>query len=736
MIRKKLRGFCWLLVILLVLAPMGVFANEEETFTISPSVVSISNNNLSGTVAVGGTATGAITFDRGNLPAEIELSASDDGITVTGRSLAAGASDIDENFTVYATRQGIRVGFEVAVHLTASATFPISFETSSASQNGLVATGSIAPEGEQVAGTSITVTVTLTGTATAAGTHTVGLTGASSITPPSAVTRVVAVGEAASAGASTFAFTFVMPAAAVSDLVVVHTFAATITTPTAPVIAQPNLPVGTVGAAYNYAFSATGSTPITWAIASGNLPAGLSLDTATGVISGTPTSQGTTNFTVSATNSVGENTRALSIQISAQATTGVPSVTTTSLPTATINMEYSQFLQATGTAPMTWAVSGSLPTGLTLNANTGEVSGTPTQTGNFNFTVIATNDLGNNSAAISLTVDSASTWANRPALDPPWSVWISGDTVFWDSVSNATNYRIYSGNSVLGTTWGTSFYLRDRISSGNHSIRVRALGDGHSFSDSVLSHSVSFNIQPAWQYWHHWMQTGYTPQVWPPPPQPAVAAPGQADATPPGQGAPVQQVAGVTLPPMQNVPSVLFHDVPTSAWYHPYINVVVSHQLFSGVGSGLFDPHVNMNRAMFAQVLANLEGVQPAQRWPSFLDVPMNAWYFQSIEWAAENGVVAGVGGGNFAPYEYVTREQIAVILHRYAVANDIELPWSAIAPFTDQHQISPWAADSVRVMQVAGVVTGSADGRLGPQVPATRAEVAAVFARFINLIG
>ena len=89
----------------------------------------------------------------------------------------------------------------------------------------------------------------------------------------------------------------------------------------APTITTDTLPGGKVGEAYSQTLSATGTTPITWGIDSGNLPAGLTLDEATGEISGTPTAAGTASFTVKATNSAGSDTKELSIAITKAAPT-------------------------------------------------------------------------------------------------------------------------------------------------------------------------------------------------------------------------------------------------------------------------------------------------------------------------------------------------------------------------------------------------------------------------------
>jgi len=91
------------------------------------------------------------------------------------------------------------------------------------------------------------------------------------------------------------------------------------TTPVAPTITTTSLPNGTVGTAYSQTLTATGNTPITWSRESGTLPTGLTLSNA-GVIAGTPSASGTSNFTVKATNSIGNITKQLSITIAAGST--------------------------------------------------------------------------------------------------------------------------------------------------------------------------------------------------------------------------------------------------------------------------------------------------------------------------------------------------------------------------------------------------------------------------------
>ncbi|MBI5406211.1 MAG: putative Ig domain-containing protein, partial [Nitrospirae bacterium] len=155
---------------------------------------------------------------------------------------------------------------------------------------------------------------------------------------------------------------------------------------TVPTITTAFLPDGTASASYSATLTASGGIlPLTWSILTGSLPAGLSLNASTGVISGTPTTAGTSNFTVRVTDSNNAtNDKALSIMIYSAI-----SITTTSLPDGTAGAAYNQTVSATGgKTPYSWSIiAGSLPAGLSLNASTGVISGTPSVTGTSNFTI-------------------------------------------------------------------------------------------------------------------------------------------------------------------------------------------------------------------------------------------------------------------------------------------------------------------------------------------------------------
>ncbi|MBE5315011.1 MAG: putative Ig domain-containing protein [Xanthomonadales bacterium] len=169
----------------------------------------------------------------------------------------------------------------------------------------------------------------------------------------------------------------------------------TITNDDVPVTVSPGtLPGGTVAAAYSETITASGgAAPYSFAVSAGALPAGLTLS-AGGILSGTPTAGGSFNFTVSATDSSGApgpfaGTQAYTLVI-APPTLTLPA---TSLAGATLGAAYSAAISPAsgGTAPYVYALTaGDLPNGLTLNAGTGAITGTPSALGTFNFSITAT----------------------------------------------------------------------------------------------------------------------------------------------------------------------------------------------------------------------------------------------------------------------------------------------------------------------------------------------------------
>lgn len=162
-----------------------------------------------------------------------------------------------------------------------------------------------------------------------------------------------------------------------------------------PVISSATTASGKIGQAFSYLIIASnGPTSFN----APGLPAGLSINTTTGLISGTPTQAGTFSVAISATNSAGTATATLVLEIPAP-----PVITSTNAASGQLGNSFLYQITASNN-PTSYAVNGSLPTGVSLNTNTGLISGTPSQAGTFTVTVSATNAGGTGSATLTLTV--------------------------------------------------------------------------------------------------------------------------------------------------------------------------------------------------------------------------------------------------------------------------------------------------------------------------------------------
>lgn len=180
--------------------------------------------------------------------------------------------------------------------------------------------------------------------------------------------------------------------------------------------------------------------------------------------------------------------------------------------------------------------------------------------------------------------------------------------------------------------------------------------------------------------------------------------------------------------------SEMFNDVDSDRWYKEYVDYVVTNNIFNGMSETDFEPDTAMTRAMFVQVLANLEGVDTENRDVDtvFSDVPSGKWYAPSVKWANENGIVDGVSRTTFEPNAGVTREQMCVLLVRFANYKGLTLN-EAVAPkvFSDDANLSNYAKDAVYACQRAGIVSGMTETTFDPKGSATRAQVAKIYTVF-----
>ena len=176
-------------------------------------------------------------------------------------------------------------------------------------------------------------------------------------------------------------------------------------------------------------------------------------------------------------------------------------------------------------------------------------------------------------------------------------------------------------------------------------------------------------------------------------------------------------------------PDTRFDDVAKSAWYYNAVEYVAENGIMSGVSAREFAPNAGFSRAMLAQTLYAMSGKPAVKAESTFADVAANAWYADAVNWAAEKGYVSGVGDGKFAPDASVTREQMALILYRYAGSPDAS--GMAQKEFTDSSSVSAYAVDAIRWAVHEGLISGMENNTLAPQGTATRAQVAQILMNF-----
>jgi len=179
-----------------------------------------------------------------------------------------------------------------------------------------------------------------------------------------------------------------------------------------------------------------------------------------------------------------------------------------------------------------------------------------------------------------------------------------------------------------------------------------------------------------------------------------------------------------------------FVDVPTYEWFYDDVYFAVSNGLFNGVAEDTFSPGTSMTRAMLVTVLYRLESQPAVSGSSAFDDVAADQWYTDAVVWATGNGIINGLGNGKFGTDDPVTREQMAVILYRYAENCGYDTTARAnLSGYTDAANISAYAQEAMSWANAMGLVNGRTATSLAPTGTATRAEVAAIFHRFVENI-
>ena len=491
----------------------------------------------------------------------------------------------------------------------------------------------------------------------------------------------------------------------------------------APTITTDSLPNGTEGTSYSQTLTATGTAPITWSVTSGSLPTGLTLNESTGLISGTPTSEGTSNFTVTATNSGGSDSKPLSITISSA----------TNIPVQSVSLDKTSLeLTEGGTGTLIATVE---PNNATNRNVTWESSNTSVATVDANGLVTAvsagtaiitvTTADGGKTATCEVTVKPAeytvtvqtdgkgSASASAPTAAAGTTVTLTADP---DNGWRFSRWEVVEGDVTIS---GNSFTMPA------DNVTVRAVfspivnipdtydidlivGEGGearlSLTNASEGSTITVTATP---------DVGYELDY--------ITVDGE-------------RIDGTTFTmPDHDVTvrvyftddaALPFTDVSAGAWYFDAVGYVYVGGLMDGVSDTLFDPDGTMTRAMVWAILARVDGET----------VTGDGWIETARDWA----VAEGVSDGESAT-DYVTREQFATMLWRYASGKGYDVSIGEdtnILSYADFADLSEYAIPAMQWACGAGVITGVTDATLVPQGEATRAQCAAMLMRFVEAIG
>lgn len=181
-----------------------------------------------------------------------------------------------------------------------------------------------------------------------------------------------------------------------------------------------------------------------------------------------------------------------------------------------------------------------------------------------------------------------------------------------------------------------------------------------------------------------------------------------------------------------------FNDVYEGDWFYNAVRYANENSLMAGVSDTTFAPNMNLTRAMVVQMLYSLEGKPAVVSGGNFSDVKASDWYADAVNWAASKGIVSGYSETTYAPNDSVTREQLSLILYKYAQSKNVTVnDYSSLSGFVDAAKTSDWAEDAVEWAVGAGLIssTSTSTKTLDPTGTATRAQVAQIVANFVEQV-
>lgn len=183
-----------------------------------------------------------------------------------------------------------------------------------------------------------------------------------------------------------------------------------------------------------------------------------------------------------------------------------------------------------------------------------------------------------------------------------------------------------------------------------------------------------------------------------------------------------------------------FIDTPEDAWFYDSVKYVYDNEIMTGLNDTEFGATQTVSRAQFATILYRLEGEPDVDYSGVFPDVTDGNFYSDAVVWANSNGIITGYtegpNAGKFGASNAVTREEMAVMIYRYASnKNLVDSVQGDLSSFSDANSVSKFAQEAMNWCVSVGLISGNEDGTLDPQGGTSRAECATILARFMQNI-
>lgn len=176
-----------------------------------------------------------------------------------------------------------------------------------------------------------------------------------------------------------------------------------------------------------------------------------------------------------------------------------------------------------------------------------------------------------------------------------------------------------------------------------------------------------------------------------------------------------------------------FTDVQTGAWFYEYVKEIYDRGIMTGLDETHFGPAENLSRAQFTTILYRMDGSSNVSYSKKFADVPENTFFTIPVIWANQCGIVTGYANGLFGPADELTREQMAVMMYRYAQYKKYDVSSSAsLISYPDNKKVSSFAVEQIKWAVGTKMISGD-NGKINPQGTASRAQCATIISRFLQ---